>query len=169
MPPTVATSVIALWRYLRAKINFMNKWLLRILRQVTKKRSPTLSAWLIRTIATKAKRARNFHEVGKRIRSWGKWTALGWRQKGKISEQTIRNFVKAVNQLAEIWTFVFTELWKASCQPGIQLWKWLKPSLHNNQLPERVDLVVKEVKCRLLEKYWPPQRQRCDFVPAPAI
>jgi hypothetical protein len=148
---------------------FMNKWLLRILRQVTKKIKPTLSAWLIRTIATKAKRARNLRELGRKIRFWGKWTAFDWRQKGKVSEQSICNFVKAVKQLAEIWTFVFTELWKASRQPGIQLWRWLKPSLRNNQLPERVDLVVKEVKCRLWDKYWPPQRQRCDFISAPAI
>lgn len=151
----------------KGKIVFMNKWLLRILRQVTKKIRPTLSAWLIRTIATKAKRARNLRDLGKKIRSWGKWTAFGWQQNRKVSKETIRNFVKAVKQLAEIWTFVFTELWKASRQTVIQLLKWLKPSLHNNQLPERIDLVVKEVKCRLLDKYWPPQRQRCDFVPHP--
>jgi hypothetical protein len=147
----------------------MNKWLLRILRQVTKRIRPALSAWLIRTIATKAKRARNLRELGMKIRLWGKWTAFGWQQKGEVSEQSIRNFVKAVKQLAEIWTFVFTELWKASRQTVIQLVGWLKPSLHNNQLPERIELVVKEVKCRLLEKYWPPQRQRCDSVSAPAI
>jgi hypothetical protein len=152
-----------------AKIVFMNKWLLRILRQVTKRMRPELSAWLIRTIATKAKRARNLRDLGKKIRMWGKWTAFGWLQEGEVSKETIRNFVKAVKQLAEIWTFVFTELWKASRQAVIQLLRWLKPSLHNNQLPERVDLVVKEVKCRLLDKYWPPHRQRCDFVPALAI
>jgi hypothetical protein len=149
-----------------AKIVFMNKWLLRILRQVTKRIKPAFSAWLIRTIATQAKRARNLRELGREIRFWGKWTAFDWQQKGKASEQSIRNFVKAVKQLAEIWTFVFTELWKASRQGGIQLWRWLRLSLRNNQLPERVDLVIKEVKCRLLDKYWPPQRQRCDSVPA---
>jgi hypothetical protein len=147
----------------------MNKWLLRILRQVTAKIRPKLSAWLIRTIATKAKRARNLRDLGKKIRSWGKWTAFDWQQKGEVSKEAIRNFVKAVKQLAEIWTFVFTELWKASRQIVIQLLRWLKPSLHNNQLPESVDLVIKEVKCRLLDKYWPPQRQRCDSVPALAI
>jgi hypothetical protein len=111
---------------------------------------------------------RNLRELRKKIRSWGNWTALDLRWGGKTSEKTIRDLVKIIKQLAEIWTFVFTELGKASRQTVIKLLKWLRPSLGNNQLPERVELVVKEVKCRLLDKYWPPQRQRCDFIP-PAI
>jgi hypothetical protein len=147
----------------------MNKWLLRLLRQATRKVRPTLSALLIREIGERARRARNQREFTRKIKIYAHWTTRTLHGKGQVAKATIRNFVKAVKILAEIWTFVVSAVSGASRQPRIRLLRWLKPSLSNAQVPEKIDLVLEEVKCRLIEEYWPPTRQRCDFISAPAI
>ncbi|MEG4121859.1 hypothetical protein QUA43_30880 [Microcoleus sp. N9_B4] len=145
----------------------MNKWLLRLLRQTTKKVRPTFSALLIREIGDRAKRARNQRDFVGKIKIYANWTARSLQQTGRIAKKAIANFVKAVKMLAEIWTFVVKAVSEASCQPRIRLLRWLKPSLRNNQVSEKIDLVLEEVKCRLIEKYWPPTRQRCDSIALP--
>lgn len=147
----------------------MNKWLLRLLKQVTKKVKPKTSAWLIREIADRAKRARNQRAFTKKIKIFAKWTAYGMRQRGQMTKTAIANFVKAVNVLAEIWTSVASALSRDSRQPRIRLLFWLKPFLHRNRVSQRIELLFQEVKCRLIEEYWPPTRQRCDSITAPAI
>lgn len=142
----------------------MNKWLLRLLRQTTKKVRPTFSALLIREIGDRAKRARNHRDFVRKIKIYANWTARGLEQSGRVAKKTIANFRKAIEILAEIWISVVSAVSKASRQPRIRLLCWLKPSLHNNQLPQEIDLVLKEVKCQLLEEYWPPARQRCDSI-----
>jgi hypothetical protein len=152
-----------------AKIVFMNKWLLRLLRQATKKVRPTLSALLVREIAARARRARNQRAFKTNIRIYANWTARSLDREGRTAKTAIRNFVKAVKILAEIWSFVVEELSRASRQPRIRLLFWLKPFLRRNQVPQRIELLFQEVKRQLLEEYLPPQRQRCDSIPAPAI
>lgn len=148
----------------------MNKWLLRLLRQATKKVRPTFSALLIREISARAGRARNQREFATKIKIYANWTARSLQQTRRVAKTTIANFVKAVKILAEIWSSVVSAVSRgASRQPRIRLLLWLKPSLRNAQVSERIDLVLEEVKCRLIEEYWPPTRQRCDFITAPAI
>jgi hypothetical protein len=147
----------------------MNKWLLRLLRQATKKVKPTFSASLIREIACRAKRARNQRGFTRKIKIYIKWKAYSLGQTGKASKAWIVKFVKAVNILAEIWSYVAEAVSQASRQPRIRLLFWLKPFLHRNQVSQRIELLFQEVKCQLIEEYWPPTRQRCDSIPAPAI
>jgi hypothetical protein len=147
----------------------MNKWLLRLLRQATKKVRPQFSASLIRAIAARAERARNQRAFKMKIKIYATWTARSLYHKGQTSKTAIRNFVEAVKILAEIWSFFIEELSRASRQPRIRLLFWLKPFLRRNQVSQRIELLFQEVKCRLIEEYWPPTRQRCDFITAPAI
>jgi hypothetical protein len=147
----------------------MNKWLLRLLRQATKKVRPQFSTSLIRAIATRAESARNQRAFKTKIRIYTNWTARSLDRKGRTTKTAIRNFVKAVKILAEIWSFVVEELSRASRQPRIRLLFWLKPFLRRNQVSQRIELLFQEVKCQLIEEYWPPTRQRCDFITAPAI
>jgi hypothetical protein len=147
----------------------MNKWLLRLLKQATKKVRPTFSALLIREIAYRAKRARNQRGFTRKIKIYTKWTAYSLQQTGQGSKAWIAKFVKAVKILAEIWSYVADAVSQASRQPRIRLLFWLKPFLHRNQVSQRIELLFQEVKCRLIEEYWPPTRQRCDFITAFAI
>jgi hypothetical protein len=147
----------------------MNKWLLRLLRQATKKVRPKFSALLIREITTRAGRARNQRAFKTKIRIYANWTARSLDQEGRIAKTAIRNFVKAVKILAKIWSSVADALSRASRQPRIRLLFWLKPFLRRNQVSQRIELLFQEVKCRLIEEYWPPTRQRCDFITATAI
>lgn len=147
----------------------MNKWLLRLLRQKTKKLRPTFSAFLIREIADRAKRARNQRGFTRKIKIYTKWTAYSLRQTGKASKAWIDKFVKAVKILAEIWNYVADAVSQASRQPKIRLLFWLKALLLRNRFSQGIELLFQEVKCRLIEEYWPPTRQRCDFITATAI
>ena len=142
----------------------MNKWLLRLLRQATKKVRPTLSALLIRALARRANSARNHHEFLNRAETFALSIGRSFQRKGWLGKMTLANFMKVVKKLAQICVFVVHAVSEASCQPKIRLLLWVWPSLHNNQVPEKIDLVLEEVKFYLLEWYWPPQRQRCDFI-----
>jgi hypothetical protein len=147
----------------------MNKWLLRLLRQTTKKLRPKFSALLIREIAYRAKRARDQRGFTRKIKIYTKWTAYSLQKTGRVPKAWIAKFVKAVEILAEIWSSVVTAVSQASRQPRIRMLFWLKPFLRRNQVSEKIELLFQEVKCRLIEEYWPPTRQRCDFITAPAI
>lgn len=147
----------------------MNKWLLRLLRQATKKVRPRFSALLIREIACRAKRARNQRGFTRKIKIYAKWTAYSLQQSGRVSKALIAKFVKAVEILAEIWNSVVDAVRQSSRQPRIRLLFWLKPFLRRKRASQRIELLFQEVKCRLIEEYWPPTRQRCDKLTTPAI
>ena len=53
--------------------------------------------------------------------------------------------------------------------PAILLLLCLATTLDKNLVPERQDFTFEEIKHSLADRHWPPQRQRCDFIPAPAI
>jgi len=147
----------------------MHKRLLRLLKQATEKIRLRTSAWLIRTIAEKAAGARNQHDLEKIILRFSFWTtqSLGWKE--QAPEETIAEFLEVVNVLRDAWAFAFAQWWESCCRSIVLLLNWLRPSLRNNQVSEEIDLTAGETKCRLLEEYWPPTRQRCDFITAPAI
>lgn len=147
----------------------MNKWLLRLLRQTTKKLRPKFSALLIREIAYRAKRVRNQRGFKRKIKIYTKWTAYSLQRTGRVRKAWIAKFVKAVEILAEIWSSVVDAVAQSSRQPKIRLLFWLKPFLRRHQVAQRIELLFQEVKCRLFEEYWPPTRQRCDFITAPAM
>jgi hypothetical protein len=147
----------------------MHKRLLRLLKQATEKVRSKTSAWLIRTIAEKAAGARNQHDLEKIILRFSFGTTENLEGKGQTPEEIIAEFLEVVNVLRDAWAFAFAQWWESFRRSIISVLNWLKPSLHNVQIIARIDLVLEKVKCRLIEKYWPPSRQRCDFIAAPAI
>jgi hypothetical protein len=147
----------------------MNKWLLCLLQQAVEKIRPKTSAWLIRTINKKVAGARNQRELEKIIQSFSWSIICNLRRKKQTPEETIAQFKEAVSILRDVWAFTFAQ-WLESCYRSIVLLlNWLKSPLCNNQVRERITLVVEEVRRHLIEKYWPPTRQRCDHITAPAI
>ncbi|MEG4840975.1 hypothetical protein, partial [Microcoleus sp. B9-D4] len=59
-------------------------------------------------------------------------------------------------------------LWDEFFSPAILLLLCLASTLDNNLVSERRDFTFEEIKQSLLDRHWPPQRQRCDFVAASA-
>jgi hypothetical protein len=53
--------------------------------------------------------------------------------------------------------------------PAILLLLHLATTLDDNAAPQRQSFTFEEIKQNLVDRDWPPQRQRCDFIPAPAI
>jgi hypothetical protein len=67
--------------------------------------------------------------------------------------------------LIDYWLLLRDEFFS----PAILLLLYLGTTLDKNLVPERQDFTFEEIKQNLADRHWPPQRQRCDFVPAPAI
>ncbi len=53
--------------------------------------------------------------------------------------------------------------------PAILLLLHLATTLDDNAAPQRQSFTFEEIKQNLVDRDWPPQRQRCDFIPVPAI
>jgi hypothetical protein len=67
--------------------------------------------------------------------------------------------------LIDYWILLRDEFFS----PAILLLLCLAGTLDTNLVPERQDFTFEEIKENLADTHWPPQRQRCDFIPAPAI
>jgi hypothetical protein len=67
--------------------------------------------------------------------------------------------------LIDYWLLLKDEFFS----PAILLLLYLASTLDNNVAPERQNFTFEEIKQNLVDRDWPPQRQRCDFIPAPAI
>jgi hypothetical protein len=67
--------------------------------------------------------------------------------------------------LIDYWLLLREEFFS----PAILLLLYLGTTLNKNLVPERQDFTFEEIKHNLADRHWPPQRQRCDFVTAPAI
>jgi hypothetical protein len=67
--------------------------------------------------------------------------------------------------LIDYWVLLRDEFFS----PAILLLLYLATTLDNNVAPQRQSFTFEEIKQNLVDRDWPPQRQRCDFIPAPAI
>ncbi len=67
--------------------------------------------------------------------------------------------------LIDYWVLLRDEFFS----PALLLLLCLATTLDKNLVPERQDFTFEEIKQNLADRHWPPQRQRCDFVTAPAI
>jgi hypothetical protein len=67
--------------------------------------------------------------------------------------------------LIDYWLLLRDEFFS----PAILLLLCLAFTLDKNLAPEYQDFTFEEIKQTLADRDWPPQRQRCDFIPAPAI
>jgi hypothetical protein len=69
--------------------------------------------------------------------------------------------------LIDYWVLLRDEFFSPAI--AILLHYRLATTLDDNAAPQRQDLTFEEIKQNLMNRHWPPQRQRCDFIPAPAI
>jgi hypothetical protein len=67
--------------------------------------------------------------------------------------------------LIDYWVLLRDEFFS----PAILLLLYLATTLGNNVAPQRQSFTFEEIKQNLVDRNWPPQRQRCDFIPTPAI
>jgi hypothetical protein len=70
--------------------------------------------------------------------------------------------------IASVWLGEWAALRTTFFSPAILLLLFLETTLDKNLVPERQDFTFEEIKQSLWDRYWPPQRQRCDFVAASA-
>jgi hypothetical protein len=66
--------------------------------------------------------------------------------------------------LIDYWVLLRDEFFS----PAILLLLYLATTLDNNAAPQRQSFTFEEIKQNLVDRDWPPTRQRCDFI-APAI
>jgi hypothetical protein len=81
-----------------------------------------------------------------------------------IAEEVLRLFQFGMMAI-DYWLLLEGEFFS----PAILLLLFLASTLNKNLVPERRDFTFEEIKHSLADRHWPPQRQRCDFIPAPAI
>lgn len=145
----------------------MNKWLTRNLKPATKRMAPQAAAILVRMIESRTKGAKTREEATEKIKQLLAETSNGLRQRG-MSPDRIMARISIIGVLALIWIDLTFALLRASFSPAILLLVCLASTLGSNLVPERRDFTFEEIKQSLLDRHWPPQRQRCDFVAASA-
>lgn len=82
----------------------------------------------------------------------------------EIAEEVLHIFQIGIMAI-DYWLLLESEFFS----PAILLLLYLTSTLDENLVPERQDFTFEEIKQNLANRHWPPQRQRCDFIPAPAI
>jgi hypothetical protein len=145
----------------------MNKWLIRNLKPATKNMAPQAAAKLVRMIEFRTRNAKTRQEAEERIAGLITDTVNALQQRG-MSQAHIVERVEVIAVFAIMWIDLTFALLIASFSPAILLLVCLATTLDNNLVPERRDFTFEEIKQSLWDRYWPPQRQRCDFVAASA-
>ena len=91
----------------------------------------------------------------------------GLRKKG-FSENRIFQEMSKLEFITVVWLEKLASLWATFFSPDFCCFQFLGATLDSNLVPERQDFTFEEIKQSLWDRYWPPQRQRCDFVAASA-
>jgi len=89
-------------------------------------------------------------------------------RKQGFSESQISWEISNIGNIAIAWLAEWAVLWETFLSPAIRLLLCLAATLDKNRVSERRDFTFEEIKQSLWDRYWPPQRQRCDFVAASA-
>jgi hypothetical protein len=87
----------------------------------------------------------------------------------RLSESQLFQEISRFQIIVSVWLKEWAALWATLFSPAIILLIFLKATLDGKRLPGRQKFVFEEIKQILWDRHWPPQRQRCDFIPAPAI
>ena len=151
------------------KIMFMNKSLLRKLRplllSVTHQDVRHLIGVFDLLETTPKKSSMKFFLV---LRAFTLLTRRRLKNRG-LSESQLFQEISKFKIIVSVWLKEWAALWTTFFSPAILLLFFLKTTLDSKRLPERQKFVFEEIKQSLWDRHWPPQRQRCDFIPAPAI
>ena len=129
--------------------------------------APQSAAKLVRMIESRTRGAKTRQEAEERVQKLLAETLNGLRGRGMSTERALER-VAIIGAFALIWIDLTFALLLASFSPAILLLVCLASTLDNNLVPERRDFTFEEIKQSLLDRHWPPQRQRCDFVAASA-
>jgi hypothetical protein len=86
-----------------------------------------------------------------------------------LSESQLFQEISKFESIVSVWLKEWAALWATFFSPAILLLLFLERTLDSKRLPECQKFVFEEIKQVLADRHWPPQRQRCDFIPAPAI
>lgn len=145
----------------------MNKWLIRNIKPLTKNMAPQSAAKLVRMIESRTRGAKTRQEAEEKIQQLLAETLNGLRGRGMSTERALER-IAIIGVVALTWIDLTFALLLASFSPAILLLICLASTLDSNLVPERRDFTFEEIKESLLDRHWPPQRQRCDFVAASA-
>ncbi|MEG4397239.1 hypothetical protein [Microcoleus sp. BROC3] len=153
---------------LAVKLVLMNKALLRQLQPLLRNFTPHNTRKLIRAfevVATTAGKKKELLAEG--LTAFLRHTASSLKKQG-VPQHQISQEIARIGVVALAWMEKWVALWATFFSPAILLALCLAPTLDTNLVPERRDLTFEEIKESLLDRHWPPQRQRCDFVAASA-
>jgi hypothetical protein len=90
-------------------------------------------------------------------------------KKRGLSGSQLSQEISKFEIIVEAWLKEWAALWATLFSPSFLLFQFLETTLDSNRIPERRDFTFEEIKKSLWDRYWPPQRQRCDFIPVSAI
>jgi hypothetical protein len=147
----------------------MNKNLLRQLRPIFHHFTPHNTRKLIRAFEVVGIAAgKNLGRLHEGLIAFIKHTGSTLRKQG-ASEREVSYELSKIAIAGCAWIEKLIFLWSSFCSPAILLLLCLETTLDNNLVPERRNFTFEEIKHSLADRHWPPQRQRCDFIPVPAI
>lgn len=146
----------------------MNKCLLRHIKPLLSSLLPGIAGSLIRmfSILTRGKELQE-ELLQEGLDLFVETVAAGLTKAG-LSPERIAEQVSRVTIIGTVLIDYWILLWDEFFSPAILLLLCLASTLDNNLVPERRDFTFEEIKQSLLDRHWPPQRQRCDFVAASA-
>lgn len=146
----------------------MNKCLLRKLKPFLLSVAPQEARQLIRAfdfLATIVEKS--WIRFTLLLRAFRLLTRHTLRKQGLPESQLFQEISK-LETITDVWLDELATLLATFFSPAILLLLFLEATLGSNLVLERQKFVL-EIKQILAARYWPPQRQRCDFIPAPAI
>lgn len=147
----------------------MNKCLLRklkpfILSSVAHQNGRKL-IWLFDFLETRV--GKNWVRLTELLRVFMMLTRRTLKEQGVPKSQLSRE-ISNIGIVAITWLAEWAVLWETFLSPAILLLFFLETTLDSNLIPEWQDFTFEDIKQSLWDRYWPPQRQRCDFVAASA-
>jgi hypothetical protein len=146
----------------------MNKSLLRKLKPFLLSVTPQDSRHLIAVfdlLGTTAKKS--WMRFTLMLRAFTLLTRHTLKKRG-LSKSQLFQEVSKFEIIVDVWLKEWAALWATFFSPAILLLFFLRTTLDNNLVPEWQDFTFEEIKQSLWDRYWPPQRQRCDFIAASA-
>jgi len=150
------------------KLFLMNKCLLRQLKPFLLSVTPQDARQLIEvfdSIATAV--GKNWERLYEELRVFFKCLRRALRKQGVPGIEVSRE-ISNIGRIAIAWLAHWAVLWETFLSPAILLLLFLETTLDSNLVPEPQNFVFEEIKQSLWDRYWPPQRQRCDFIAASA-
>jgi hypothetical protein len=146
----------------------MNKCLLRQLKPFLLYVTPRNARKLIRVLGTvEATGGKNKKRLKEGLTAFIEHTRRTLRRQG-VPESQVCNEISKIGIIVVAWLQKWMALWPTFLSPAILLLVYLATTLDDNLVPERRDFTFEEIKQSLLDRHWPPQRQRCDFIAASA-